>query len=92
MSSSTLYDTDGNEVPHGFDVLMRPRDVAAICQVDPRTVTKWAKEGRLYAVTLAHSGHRRYPEECVRALLRGDAAAASKPPTGAISVVHVSED
>lgn len=90
--ASTLYNTDGSEVPYGFDVLMKTRDVAAICQVDPRTVTKWANEGRLYAVKLAHSGHRRYPEECVRALLAGDKERAASKPTGEFSVVHVSED
>jgi len=42
-------------------------EVAAILHVAPKTVTRWAKEGRLpFLNTLG--GHRRYPEAAIREL------------------------
>lgn len=66
-----LLDTHGKEVPHGFEVLLTPRDVAAIMRVDPRTVANWAREGRLRCVRTM-GGQRRFPEAAVRAALAGD--------------------
>ena len=44
--------------------------VAAILHVSPKTVSRWAKEGRLpYIKTLG--GHRRYPESKIRAIVDG---------------------
>ena len=41
--------------------------VAAILQVSPKTITRWAKQGLLpYQRTLG--GHRRYPEPAIREL------------------------
>jgi excisionase family DNA binding protein len=41
--------------------------VAAILQVSPKTVARWAQQGRLpYQRTLG--GHRRYPESAIREL------------------------
>lgn len=37
-------------------------------RVDPKTVTRWAKDGKLTSVRTL-GGHRRYPEAEVRALL-----------------------
>ncbi|MFF8831290.1 BldC family transcriptional regulator [Streptomyces sp. NPDC015131] len=39
--------------------LMRPSEVAELFQVDIRTVSRWADEGRLRAVRTL-GGHRRY--------------------------------
>ena len=39
--------------------MLRPREVALLFKVDPKTVTRWAKTGRLTPVVLP-SGHRRY--------------------------------
>ena len=40
---------------------------AALLQVSPKTVSRWAKEGRLpFRRTLG--GHRRYPEAAIRTL------------------------
>jgi len=47
---------------------IRTHQAAAILQVHPRTVTRWAREGRLpYMRTLG--GHRVYEEAAIRKLL-----------------------
>ena len=48
--------------------LLTPSEVAALFHVDPRTVTRWANEGRLTAIRTL-GGHRRYPAHQVYALL-----------------------
>jgi excisionase family DNA binding protein len=46
---------------------LRSAEVAAILQVSPKTVCRWAQQGRLpYQRTLG--GHRRYPEQAIRKL------------------------
>jgi excisionase family DNA binding protein len=50
------------------EVLLTPAEVAALFRVDPKTVTRWAKAGRLTAVRTL-GGHRRYKESEVKALL-----------------------
>jgi excisionase family DNA binding protein len=45
-------------------------------RVDPKTVTRWARDGRLSAVRTL-GGHRRYLESEVVALLRAAHAADS---------------
>ena len=51
-----------------FTRLLTPAEVAAMFRVDPKTVTRWAKDGKLTSVRTL-GGHRRYPEAEVRALL-----------------------
>ena len=54
--------------------LLTPAEVAALFRVDPKTVTRWAKQGRLASIRTL-GGHRRYHEAEVRALLgRSDVA------------------
>jgi len=48
--------------------MLRPREVALLFKVDPKTVTRWAKTGRLTPVVLP-SGHRRYRASDVEALI-----------------------
>ena len=50
--------------------LLTPSEVAAIFRVDPKTVTRWAKAGKLTSIRTL-GGHRRYREAEVRALLAG---------------------
>lgn len=50
--------------------LLTPAEVAAMFRVDPKTVTRWAKAGKLSAIRTL-GGHRRYREAEVRALLKG---------------------
>jgi excisionase family DNA binding protein len=46
---------------------LRSADVAAILQVSPKTISRWARQGLLpYQRTLG--GHRRYPEPAIREL------------------------
>jgi excisionase family DNA binding protein len=46
---------------------LRSAEVAAILQVSPKTVSRWAQQGLLpYQRTLG--GHRRYPEPAIREL------------------------
>jgi excisionase family DNA binding protein len=47
---------------------LRTAQVAELLHVSPKTVSRWAQEGRLpYLRTLG--GHRRYPDREIRALL-----------------------
>ncbi len=48
--------------------LLTPAEVAAMFRVDPKTVTRWAKAGKLNSIRTL-GGHRRYREAEVRALL-----------------------
>ncbi|MHB1594948.1 MAG: BldC family transcriptional regulator [Streptosporangiaceae bacterium] len=59
--------TTNRQVPE-FTRLLTPAEVAAMFRVDPKTVTRWAKDGKLTSVRTL-GGHRRYPEAEVRALL-----------------------
>ena len=52
------------------DALLTPSEVAMLFRVDPKTVTRWAKAGKLSAVRTL-GGHRRYRESEVRDLLAG---------------------
>lgn len=53
----------------GGPELMRPREVAEIFRVEPNTVSRWAREGRLPCVKTP-AGHCRFPRAAVMALLR----------------------
>ena len=48
--------------------LLTPAEVATMFRVDPKTVTRWAKAGKLTSIRTL-GGHRRYRETEVRALL-----------------------
>lgn len=50
--------------------LLTPAEVATMFRVDPKTVTRWAKSGKLTSIRTL-GGHRRYREIEVRALLAG---------------------
>ena len=50
--------------------LLTPAEVATMFRVDPKTVTRWAKAGKLTSIRTLW-GHRRYRETEVRALLAG---------------------
>ena len=52
------------------DPLLTPAEVAALFRVDPKTVTRWAKAGKLSCVKTL-GGHRRYLASEVNALLTG---------------------
>lgn len=56
--------------------LLTPAEVATMFRVDPKTVTRWAKAGKLTSIRTL-GGHRRYREAEVRALLNGTASPKS---------------
>lgn len=64
--------TTSNDQP---EKLLTPAEVAALFRCDPKTVTRWAKDGKLSSIRTL-GGHRRYREAEVMALLRGE-----EPPT-----------
>ncbi len=50
------------------DNLLTPAEVASLFRVDPKTVTRWAKAGKLSSIRTL-GGHRRYRESEVLVLL-----------------------
>jgi excisionase family DNA binding protein len=57
--------------------LLTPAEVAAAFRVDPKTVTRWAKSGKLASIRTL-GGHRRYLESEVLAKL-SDAEGLEEP-------------
>jgi excisionase family DNA binding protein len=54
-------------MPISEPTFLTTTEVAAILHVTPKTISRWAKEGKLpFLRTLG--GHRRYPEAEIRAL------------------------
>lgn len=51
--------TDNNE-----EILLTPRQVANRFAVDPKTVTRWARDGKLPSIRTP-GGHRRYRQSVV---------------------------
>jgi len=54
------------------ETLLTPSEVAALFRVDPKTVTRWAKAGKLGSIRTL-GGHRRFRETEVRSLLDDEA-------------------
>jgi excisionase family DNA binding protein len=59
-----------NSLPNQ-EVLLTPAEVAALFRVDPKTVTRWAKSGKLTAIRTL-GGHRRYRQSEVLGLLKAN--------------------
>ncbi|MCW2777879.1 MAG: DNA-binding protein [Frankiales bacterium] len=55
---------------HEAEALLTPAEVASMFRVDPKTVTRWAKSGKLTSIRTL-GGHRRYREAEVKSLLAG---------------------
>ncbi len=51
------------------ETLYTPSEVASLFRVDPKTVTRWAKQGRLTPIRTL-GGHRRYRASEVEQLLK----------------------
>ena len=69
MASDPQREHNGN----GEGKLLTPAEVAALFRVDPKTVTRWAKSGKLSSIRTL-GGHRRYWESEVRGLLERSSA------------------
>ena len=54
--------------PAEQEILLTPAEVAKLFRVDPKTVTRWAKAGKLTAIRTL-GGHRRYRKSEVQLLL-----------------------
>ncbi len=54
--------------------MLTPAEVASMFRVDPKTVTRWAKAGRITSIRTL-GGHRRYREAEVLAALNGSDSA-----------------
>ena len=59
------------------EVLLTPAEVAALFRVDPKTVTRWAKAGKLTSIRTL-GGHRRFKESEVKSLLVSISGPAAK--------------
>ena len=55
--------------PFEQEVLLTPAEVAKVFRVDPKTVTRWAKAGKITAIRPL-GGHRRYRQSEVQSLLK----------------------
>ena len=56
--------------PVETEALLTPAEVAAMFRVDPKTVTRWAKAGKVSSIRTL-GGQRRYRESEVRDLMNG---------------------
>ncbi|MEV8636499.1 BldC family transcriptional regulator [Streptosporangium sp. NPDC051023] len=73
MATIMITGADGTFTIDGTaERLLTPAEVARMFRVDPRTVTRWAREGRLIS-TRTPSGQHRFREGEVLTL-RGDQA------------------
>jgi excisionase family DNA binding protein len=59
---------NGQAAEGSSERLLTPAEVATLFRVDPKTVTRWAKAGKLSSIRTL-GGHRRYWESEVRRLL-----------------------
>jgi excisionase family DNA binding protein len=76
MTSQTYATRRGHRMQEGspeLERLLTPAEVAAIFRVDPKTVTRWARAGKLSSIRTL-GGHRRYREAEVHAHLAVDPA------------------
>jgi excisionase family DNA binding protein len=53
---------------HDDDTLLTPSEVAALFRVNPKTVTRWARAGKISAVRTL-GGHRRFRASEIRHFL-----------------------
>lgn len=53
---------------NGNDALLTPAEVAAMFRVNPKTVTRWARAGKLNAIRTL-GGHRRFRASEIRRCL-----------------------
>lgn len=66
--------------PSDGDELLTPSEVAALFRVDPKTVTRWAKAGKLTSIRTL-GGHRRYRADEVYGLLDRTTGVRQAEPT-----------
>jgi excisionase family DNA binding protein len=65
VPSARIDLTEGHELP---DALLTPAEVARLFRVNPKTVTRWARAGKLTAIRTL-GGHRRFRVSEIRRCL-----------------------
>ena len=73
MANTSANDEGGRamaKVQEDAERLLTPAEVASMFRVDPKTVTRWAKAGKLSSIRTL-GGHRRYRESEIRGLIEG---------------------
>ena len=79
MLSNRLYEEASGARPDWIEEhLMRPGQVAALFQVSRRTISDWARAGKLDAI-VTPGGHRRFRARHVRELLEAQKVDVSGP-------------
>jgi excisionase family DNA binding protein len=69
MSQHNYSLTSSSSTSSAQENLLTPAEVATLFRVDPKTVTRWAKAGKLTSIRTL-GGHRRYKESEVKELLK----------------------
>ena len=69
MSQHNYSLSSSNSAGSVQENLLTPAEVATLFRVDPKTVTRWAKAGKLTSIRTL-GGHRRYKESEVKELLK----------------------
>lgn len=64
-------------VPNQHSELLTPGEVASMFGVDPKTVTRWARGGRLRSIRTP-GGHRRFYRADVLAIIEGGRGTAQE--------------
>jgi excisionase family DNA binding protein len=78
---------------HALAKVFTTGQVAEICQVAPRTVSKWFDSGRLRGYRIPGSRDRRIPRECLQAFLRENGMPLGKlQDTGILRVLVIASD
>jgi len=67
MASGTDHEVE-NMQPRDDDALLTPSEVAAMFRVNPKTVTRWARAGKISAIRTL-GGHRRFRASEIRQFL-----------------------
>ena len=72
-----MEDNDGER---GAEALLTPAEVAEMFRVNPKTVTRWARAGKITSLRTL-GGHRRFRESEVRSMLASLTSEALVPTT-----------
>jgi len=67
MASGLDHEVE-NMQPRDDDALLTPSEVAAMFRVNPKTVTRWARAGKISAIRTL-GGHRRFRASEIRQFL-----------------------
>jgi excisionase family DNA binding protein len=59
-----------SELPEKFPKLLLPKEAASLFRVDPKTIVRWASEGRIRAIKTPLGGGLRFREDDVQELLK----------------------